>query len=845
MDSKIFNHPSIQKILQKRPLYVQLLFTVFAFMLMVVLSYKFMSNIVCGHLVQNTENILDSLELQIISDLQEPKLLLSTFSRTVRDMILHGDGTGQLQEYFNDISNHLSLRRQHSANNSGFFGYFEIYQEPLLIEGFTWDRPDNFDPAKQAWYEKSIAAGGEIIETMIYSDVKPVLINSVCIFDDEGRRMGLVGFWIQIDSIGRYVVETALTGGGYGLLFSQDLTILAHQNQNFLGMKIDDPLIPASIMVADIMNYGIASEIRFKNWKGEDIIGFVRRLPNGWYLGLLAQRSLYYQSARNMAVILGLLGTALAGVLIFILIRVDAARNKSDMESRHKGVFLANMSHEMRTPMNAIIGMTTVGKTAGDTERKDYCFTKIEEASNHLLGVINDVLDMSKIEANKFELSVEEFNFEKTLQRVVNVVNFRIDEKKQKFLISVDQAIPKTLIGDDQRLAQVVTNLLGNAVKFTPEHGTIDLAARYLREENGLCTVQISVSDTGIGISGEQAEKLFQPFKQAESGTTRKFGGTGLGLAISKSIVEMMGGAIWVVSEPGKGSTFSFTFKVRRGEEEEQELLPRGINRDNVRIMVVDDDKDVLMHFSEMAQVLGIPCDTAASGDEALGLVERDGVRHIYFVDLKMPGMDGIQLARELKSRTSANSVVIMISAFEWTAIAEDAKRAGVDKFLSKPLFQSSIAEIINDCLGSRRAEEEQADIEGLFEGRRILLAEDTEINREVVQALLEPTHVEIDCAVNGKEALNMFSQASEKYDMIFMDMQMPEMDGYEATRRIRALDFPKAKTIPIVAMTANVFREDVEKCLEAGMNSHLGKPLDFNDVMERMRAYLLQNKAA
>jgi CheY-like chemotaxis protein len=431
--------------------------------------------------------------------------------------------------------------------------------------------------------------------------------------------------------------------------------------------------------------------------------------------------NVYYKSLTDMAMILSVLGVILATVLIFVLIRVDAAREKSNMESRHKSAFLANMSHEMRTPMNTIIGMTSIGKTASDIQRKDYCFTKIEDASNHLLGVINDILDISKIEANKLELASEEFNFEKMLQRVMNVVSFRVEEKQHKFSVQIDSSIPKTLIGDDQRLAQVITNLLGNAVKFTPAQGSISLDARFLGEENGLCTIRISVSDTGIGVSAEQQAKLFRAFEQAESGTTRKYGGTGLGLAISKRIVEMMGGKISVESELGKGSNFVFTIQIRKGSTQEQEP----------------------------------------------------------------------------------------------------------------------------PCKCNNQADEEHTDFDGVFAGRRILLAEDVELNREILKALLEPTQVEIDCAVNGKEALNMFSQASEKYDMIFMDMQMPEMDGYEATHRIRALDIPKAKTIPIVAMTANVFREDVEKCLKAGMNGHIGKPLNFDIVMERMKTYLPLHRQA
>jgi PAS domain S-box-containing protein len=512
--------------------------------------------------------------------------------------------------------------------------------------------------------------------------------------------------------------------------------------------------------------------------------------------------------------------------------------------SRAKSAFLANMSHEIRTPMNAIIGMTTIGKTSADIERKDYCFSKIQDASTHLLGVINDILDMSKIEAGKFELSPVEFNFEKTLQRAVNVMGFRVDEKQQKFTVHIDKAIPKDLIADDQRLAQVITNLLGNAIKFTPEKGSIHLDTRFLGEDD-LCTIQISVSDTGIGISHEQQVRLFSSFEQAENSTTRRFGGTGLGLAISKSIVEMMGGKIRVKSEPGKGSTFIFTIKAGKGTGKKQGLLAHGINWDNLRILTVDDDPDILKYFKEIMQEYEVYCDTAISGEEAIKFVETKGHYNIYFVDWKMPGMDGIQLADKLKEKTSTagNSVVIMITAAQWTAVEEEAKKAGVDKFLSKPLFPSMIVDVINECLGVEQILNEEKQVTDVFAGQRILLVEDVEINREIVLALLEPVQLKIECAENGLEAVRMFSESPQKYDMIFMDVQMPEMDGYEATRCIRSMDTLCAKTIPIIAMTANVFREDIERCLAAGMNSHVGKPLDFDEVIGVLRLYLNKRK--
>ncbi|MCL2184141.1 MAG: ATP-binding protein [Chitinispirillia bacterium] len=387
-----------------------------------------------------------------------------------------------------------------------------------------------------------------------------------------------------------------------------------------------------------------------------------------------------------------------------------AANEKAKQASRAKSMFLANMSHEIRTPINAIIGMSAIGKNAESAERKDYCLAKVDDASQHLLGIINDILDMSKIEANKFELSSAEFSFEKMINSVLSVIGFRAAEKKQVFDVNIDGAIPKTLIGDDQRLSQVIMNLLSNAVKFTPEKGNITLKAALVSDDGNTCAIMISVTDTGIGLTKEQQASLFNTFQQAESSTSRKFGGTGLGLAISQNIVEMMGGKIEVVSKRGSGSTFSFTIKAGRGKNPE----------------------------------------------------------------------------------------------------LEDSENLPVQ------------------------------DTNGIFAGHRILLAEDSEINREIVRELLSPTGIDIYCAHNGAEAVRMFSGTPDKYELIFMDVQMPEMDGYEATQRIRRFGFPKAGKIPIIAMTANVFKEDIDRCMESGMNGHLGKPLDMDEVIRVLSKYLL-----
>ncbi|MDR2102949.1 MAG: response regulator, partial [Treponema sp.] len=536
------------------------------------------------------------------------------------------------------------------------------------------------------------------------------------------------------------------------------------------------------------------------------------------------------------------------------------AKELAEQSNLAKSNFLSRMSHEMRTPMNAIIGMTTIAQTSRDREKMEYCLVKINEASVHLLGVINDILDMSKLEAGKFELSYSEFCFEKMLLRITGVMSFRINEKKQDFIVRLDRNVPVNIVADEQRLAQVITNLLSNAVKFTPEEGTITLSVVRVSPPGSLCTLRITVADTGIGITAEQKKRLFSLFEQADGSIARKYGGTGLGLAISKSIVDLMGGDIWINSVPGQGSDFTFEITVEEGQTPREGDPEQQIDWGKLRILAVDDSPEVLEYFREFAAARGINCTLASSGEEVCKILEAaQGAAQkaagensgpapfdIVFADWRMPGMNGVELTGKIKKKFGDKIVVILISAAEQTVIEDKAKAAGIDGFVPKPLFSSVLVDCIYGHLETARTNspgtgKEEAGTKRIFEGSSILLAEDVEINREIVISLLEDTGVSVDCAENGVEALRLFEKNPAKYRVILMDIHMPEMDGFEASRRIRALDIPEAKTIPIMAMTANVFKEDIDKCLAAGMNDHLGKPIDFMELMKRLEGYLLK----
>ncbi|MBQ9539793.1 MAG: response regulator, partial [Treponema sp.] len=518
------------------------------------------------------------------------------------------------------------------------------------------------------------------------------------------------------------------------------------------------------------------------------------------------------------------------------------ALSAAESASKAKTAFLSNMSHEIRTPMNAIIGLNSLAlrDESLSPKTKDY-LDKIGGSARHLLALINDILDMTRIESGKLVLRTKEFSLESVLEQINTMLLAQCNDKGIKFECFTGLGVTGSYIGDDMKLKQVLINILGNAVKFTPASGEIRLTVERTAVFQGQTTLKFTIKDTGIGMDKSFLPKIFDAFSQEGNGGGSKYGSTGLGMAITKNIVEMMNGTISVDSEKGKGTTFTVIISLKNcAPKIASQDINSGMNTKKLKVLVVDDDSIACEHAQLVLAESGICVDTCLSGTEALQMLEVQHTKqtpyNLVLLDWKMPDMDGLEVTKLIRSHYDNETTVIILTAYNWDDIMNDAMQAGVDSFLSKPLMASSIMDEFeriarknNLCMYK---EKKLADIAG----RKLLLAEDILVNAEIIKELLDIRKVSVDYAENGKQALEMFQKSEPgHYDAILMDVRMPQMDGLEATKLLRAMDRQDAKTVPIIALTANAFDEDVQLSLQVGMDAHLSKPVEPDQLYQTL----------
>ena len=526
--------------------------------------------------------------------------------------------------------------------------------------------------------------------------------------------------------------------------------------------------------------------------------------------------------------------------------KLQVAVEKAETANRAKSTFLSNMSHDIRTPMNAIIGFTTLAlSNIDDTDRvKDY-LGKTLASSNHLLSLINDVLDMSRIESGKIHLEEVEVNLSDVLHDLKTIVSGQIYAKQLELYMDAMDVTDEDVYCDKTRLNQILLNLLSNAIKFTPAGGTVSVRVRQLAGKvHGCGQYEFRIKDNGIGMSQEFAKKIFEPFERERTSTVSRIQGTGLGMAITKNIVDMMGGTIEVQTAQGKGTEFTVCVPMRA--QTEQRLVEKITELEGLKALVVDDDFNTCDSVTKMLVKVGMRAEWTLSGKEAVlrarQSIEMSDVYHAYIIDWRLPDMNGIEVTRQIRSLHD-DTPIIILTAYDWSDIEVEAKAAGVTAFCSKPMFMSDLRETLMSALGQKPADavqrllpEKNAD----FKGKHILLVEDNELNREIAQEILREYGFLVDSAENGAVAVEKVSTAAPgSYDLVLMDVQMPIMDGYTATRKIRALDDPARAKLPILAMTANAFDEDRRNALESGMNGFLSKPIVIGDLVQELHKIL------
>ena len=586
--------------------------------------------------------------------------------------------------------------------------------------------------------------------------------------------------------------------------------------------------------------YGIS--LPYSEWYLVSVMPYSRL--DGTINDLSSQRVLMtLLSCASVLIILTLIFLRYFSITRSQLHELEKARQAALEANKAKSEFLANMSHDIRTPMNAIVGMTAIA-TAHIDDRKQVqnCLRKITLSSKHLLGLINDVLDLSKIESGKLTLTIEQISLKEVIEGIVSIMQPQVKAKKQNFDIHVENILTENVWCDGVRLNQILLNLLSNATKYTPEGGSIQLSLSEEKSPKGENYVRISikVKDNGIGMSPDFLKKIYESYSRADGTRVHKTEGAGLGMAITKYIVDAMEGTIDIQSEPDKGTEFFLMFDFEKAAAMEMDLVLPSWN-----MLVVDDDELLCRTAVDALKSIGIKAEWTLSGEAAIELVNQHHRKRtdyqIILLDWKLPGINGIQAAKEIRRNLGDDVPILLISAYDWSEFEAEAREAGISGFISKPLFKSTLYHALRQYMDVETEHDRTLNQTIDLSGRRILLAEDNELNWEVARELLSDLGVELDWAEDGQMCLDQFQKSPEGYyDAILMDIRMPHMGGYEATKAIRGLNHPDALSVPIIAMSADTFSDDIQHCFACGMNAHIAKPIDVMELTRLLKRYLI-----
>jgi signal transduction histidine kinase/CheY-like chemotaxis protein len=890
--------------------YVLILIIILAFALMVTISSVFMSNIVSQQLENNALVALDYLETNIATDLKEPRSLLGTKSETIQNMILHGAGKEEVHTYLKEITRYLMSDGDQLADFDGLFGYFDVFGGEL-IDGQDRTPPENYNPCERPWYKEAVAAGGEIVFIQPHLSVmseKPTTIIAYgrALFDNDGNLLGVVALNMNFERVKGYIVNFSKGKLWFGILLDEDFNFIFHRDHRLEGTSFANINSDTAGLVALLRSGNdYVYEYMMKNYLDIPSITFMRKMENGWYLGIVSPKNEYFAEVKRVRLILILIGTVLSAIFSVVLARIIAEKHKADAKineaekaivaNRVKSDFLAKMSHEIRSPMNVILGITEM-----QLEKKNLppdtleALGKMQNSGYLLLNIINDILDLSKIESGKMELAPGNYDVASLINDTVQFNVIRFDSKPIQFVLKIDENLPSTLFGDALRIKQILNNILSNAFKYT-EMGevvisfSVEGAPSAVASEEGapdanatepgkFITLVLIVSDTGHGMNQEQLDKLFDDYTRFNINPNRQIQGTGLGMSITKRFIELMKGEITVKSEPGKGTEFTIRIpqgyvdspvlgkegtenlqKLCAGREAKQqstkelkrEYMPYG------KVLIVDDMEPNIYVTNMVLAPYGLSISTTTSGQGAIDKIKSGMVYDIIFMDQYMPEMDGIEATKLIRSLGYKHPIVALTA----NALVGQAKiflENGFDGFISKPIDIRQLNLILNKFVRDTHSaetvetarqiknpddEDEDEDTPDLT-GIKALIVDDFKPNLDGEADMLKEYKIQVDCLLNGLEAVECIKKG-EKYDIIFMDIMMPVMDGIEATKLIRSLGTEYASKIPIIALTAMAESEAEEKekmLLDNGFNAVLYKPFTFETVDTFIKGWMSDN---